>query len=155
VAATLNGHWSTPTTPFRHADEQFGTDVPEGDSRTLYIGDTRVMPVPGWRLDEAGESGVSFALVDDGPLTIAEHWTGVPSGAEQEVRSILGLMNANETARIGRLLAPYAVRYIVIPVADGVNSTTAKPLPLPQGLVESLTTQLDLRRLVTAPNYIA
>jgi len=155
IAATANGHWSAPTSTLLQPNEQFGVDQPEGDSRVLYIGDPRVMPIPGWRLDEAGESRVSFGIVNDGPLTIADHWAGQPSAAEDDVRSILGLMNNDQTARIGRLLAPYAVRYIVIPVVDGVASTGSKPLPLPNGLVDSLTAQLDLKRLYTPPNYIA
>jgi GT2 family glycosyltransferase len=155
VAATANGHWSTPTSALLPPDEQFGVDRPEGDWRVLYIGDSRVMPLPGWRLDDDGESGVSFAIVNDGPLSIRDRWAGLPSSAERDVRSILGLMAENQTARIGRLLAPYAIRYIVVPVLDGVDSTNADPVPLPAGLVESLTAQLDLSREVTLANYIA
>ena len=155
IAATADGHWSTPTSALLQPAEQFATNPPEGDSRTLFIGDTRVMPLAGWRFDDAGRSGVSFAIVDDGPLTIAEHWPGVASDGEKGVRAVLGLLAQNSTGRIGRLLAPYSVRYIVIPLFNGIDSTAGNPLPTPTGLTEGLAAQLDLRRLYTPPNYIA
>jgi GT2 family glycosyltransferase len=155
VAATANGHWSTSADALLQPADQFGVDPVEGDSRTLYIGDARVMPVEGWRLDAAGRSGVSYAVVDDGPLDISEHWVGAPSGAETDLRTTIQLMAADATARIGRLLAPYSIRYIVVPLVNGAESTTEKPLPSPVGLVDTLTAQLDLRRLYTPPNYIA
>ncbi len=155
VAATANGHWSTPANVLLQPSQQFAANPPEGDYRTLFIGDARVMPLTGWRFDDAGTSGVSFALVDDGPLFINEHWAGPTSGAERNVSDVLSLISDNSTARVGRLLAPYSIRYIVIPLVNGIDSTTADPLPTPAGLVEGLNAQLDLRRLYTPPNYIA
>ena len=155
IASTANGHWSTSGDALLQPADQFGVNPTEGDSRTLFIGDARVMPVEGWRLDSAGRSGVSYAVVDDGPLDIGEHWAGRPSGAELDLRATIQLMAADATARIGRLLAPYSIRYIVVPVVNGTESTTARPLPSPVGLVDTLTAQLDLRRMYTPPNYIA
>ena len=155
VAATANGHWSTPANVLLQPSQQFAENPAEGDYRTLFIGDQRVMPLPGWRFDDAGTSGVSFAIADDGPLFINEHWVGVASGAERNVSTVLHLVAKNSTARVGRLLAPYSVRYIVIPLVNGLDSSDVNPLPTPAGLVEGLNTQLDLRRLYTPPNYIA
>ncbi|MCU1392367.1 MAG: hypothetical protein JWM34_795 [Ilumatobacteraceae bacterium] len=155
VASASNGRWSTPTTALLQPEDQFSGNPAEGDSRTLYIGDTRVMPVSGWRLDGAGQNGISYSIVDDGPLDIAEHWTGTPSSAETDVRGVLSLMSSSATARIGRLLAPYSVRYIVIPLVNGIDSTVDHPLPAPSGLLAALAAQLDLQRLYTPPNYIA
>ncbi len=155
VASTANGHWSTPASVLLQPSQQFAENPPEGDYRTLFLGDARVMPLAGWRFDDAGTTGISFALVDDGPLFINEHWAGVASGAERNVSTVLQLIAANSTARVGRLLAPYSIRYIVIPLINGIDSTAAHPLPTPLGLVEGLNSQLDLRRLYTPPNYIA
>ena len=155
VAATGNGHWSTPTNVLLQPDDQFGVDPVEGDFRVLFVGDVRVMPVGSWRLDRAGESGVSYSLVDDGPLSVREHWAGLSSRAETDVGTVLQLLGSDATARIGRLLAPYAVRYIVVPVVDGIDSTNDDRTPVPSGLVETLTGQLDMKRLVTPPSYIA
>ena len=53
--------------------------------------------------------------------------------------------------RGGRLLAPYAIRYIVVPIADGAVSTVDQPLPLPAGCVDALDDQLDLAAPLTRP----
>ncbi len=120
----------------------------------MFIGDPRVMPMPGWRFDEDGLSGVSFAIVEDGPLTTAEHWAGTMSSTERDVREVLQLISINATARGGRLLAPYAVRYVIIPKIDGVNSTIEAELAVPRGLVESLEAQLDFRPVLGPPHFL-
>ena len=155
IAATSNGHWSTPSSVLLQPSQQFAADPAEGDYRTLFIGDARVMPIAGWRLGSAASRGVSFAIVDDGPLFIGEHWPGLPSATERDVGSTLQLIASDSTSRVGRLLAPYSIRYIVVPVVNGLDSTATNALPTPVGLVEGLNTQLDLRRLYTPPNYIA
>ena len=48
-------------------------------------------------------------------------------------------------------MAPYAIRYIVVPVADGAVSTVDRPLPLPMGLVDALGDQLDFATPLTRP----
>ncbi len=155
IAATSDGSWSTPPDTLAQPSEQFAENPPDGDSRTLFIGDARIMPVHGWRLDEAGTSGVSFAIADDGPLTMSDLWAGVPTPAEQDVASILGLIADDATVRAGRLLAPYAIRYIIVPLIDGINSTVQDPLGPPTGLLAGLNSQLDFRARLSPPNYVA
>ena len=154
VAAAGNGRWSAPSLTTEQLLQSFATDPVEGDSHTLFVGDPRLLPVPGWRFDAAGVSGVSLAIVDDGPLTVVEHWPGQLSGAEQDVRGVLTLIAQNATARGGRLLAPYAIRYIVVPRFDGVHSYLNHELALPAGLTDSLEAQLDLHPIYSPPNYL-
>jgi hypothetical protein len=59
-----------------------------------------------------------------------------------------------QTARAGRLLAPLSVRFIVVPVVDGGQSTRSDPIAAPRGLVDSLSRQLDLRRLYASPDLV-
>ena len=153
VAATADGSWSTPSDTLSQPSDQFAQDPLDGDSRTLYIGDTRVMPLDGWRFDDAGLTGISYAVVDDGPLTVAEQWAGLPSDAERELANVLRLIATNATARAGRLLAPYSIRYVVVPLIDGLTSTSDDPLPVPSGLIDGFTAQLDFRQQLSPPNY--
>lgn len=155
LAASADGGWSTPSSTLTQPSDQFQHDPADGDSRTLYIGDTRVMPIDGWRFDEAGVTGISYAVVDDGPLTVAEQWSGIPSDAERDIAEILRLIANNATARAGRLLAPYGIRYLVVPLIDGLDATSDSPLPAPSGLLEGLSAQLDFRVQLSPPNYIA
>ena len=51
------------------------------------------------------------------------------------------------TARLGRLLAPMAVRYIVVPTQTAPRRLGAAPPGIPPGLTRALGSQLDLRLL--------
>jgi hypothetical protein len=59
-----------------------------------------------------------------------------------------------QTSRAGRLLAPLSVRFIVVPIIDGAQSTREKPIAAPLGLVESLSRQLDLKRKFASPDVV-
>jgi len=151
IAAVGSGRWGMPRLTLTSVLGQFGENPPEGDYRILWIGDPKVMPVPGWAL----RPGVSYAITDDGPLTQYETWPGRPSKVETEVADVIGQIASESTLRGGRLLAPFAIRYIVVPVADGAVSTVDDPLPLPEGLVDALDDQLDFAAPLTRPlNFV-
>jgi GT2 family glycosyltransferase len=142
-----SGRWRTPTLTLTSVLGQFAENPPEGDYRILWIGNPRVMPIPAWTL----APGIGYAITDDGPLTQYEAWPGRPSKAEAAVGSILQQLASESTLRGGRLLAPYAIRYIVVPVADGAVSSVDQPLPLPNGLLDALDDQLDFAAPLTRP----
>ncbi|HEY7628153.1 MAG TPA: glycosyltransferase, partial [Ilumatobacteraceae bacterium] len=151
IAAVSSGRWHAPTLTLTSLLGQFSEDPPEGDYRILWIGDPRVMPVPAWTL----EPGIGYAITDDGPLTAYEAWPGRPSKSEAAVGEIVRQLATESTLRGGRLLAPYAVRYIVVPIADGAISTVDKPLPTPAGLIDALDDQLDFAAPLTRPlNFV-
>ncbi|MEP7113441.1 MAG: glycosyltransferase [Ilumatobacteraceae bacterium] len=147
LTAVGSGRWHTPTLTLTSVLGQFPQNPPEGDYRILWIGNPQVMPVPAWTL----QPGIGYAITDDGPLTQYEAWPGRPSKTEAEVGSIVEQLAAESTLRGGRLLAPYAIRYIVVPVADGAASTVDKPLQLPNGLIDALDDQLDFAAPLTRP----
>ena len=145
--AISSGRWHMPTLTLTSVLGQFPENPPEGDYRILWIGNPDVMPIPAWTL----EPGIGYAITDDGPLTQYEAWPGRPSKTEADVGSVVRQLATESTLRGGRLLAPYAIRYIVVPVADGATSTVDKPLPLPNGLVDALDDQLDFAAPLTRP----
>jgi hypothetical protein len=147
LTAIGSGRWRMPTLTLTSVLGQFSENPPEGDYRILWIGNPQVMPVPAWTL----EPGIGYAITDDGPLTQYEAWPGRPSKAETAVASILQQLASESTLRGGRLLAPYAIRYIVVPVADGAVSSVDQPLPLPGGLIDALDDQLDFAAPLTRP----
>ena len=147
ITAVSSGRWHMPTLTLTSVLGQFPHNPPEGDYRILWIGNPDVMPIPAWTLSP----GIGYAITDDGPLTQYEAWAGRPSKAEAEIGSVVKQLASESTLRGGRLLAPYAIRYIVVPVADGATSTVDKPLPLPNGLVDALDDQLDFAAPLTRP----
>jgi hypothetical protein len=147
LTAVSSGRWHAPSLTLTSLLGQFPDNPPDGDYRILWIGDPRVMPVPAWTL----QPGIGYAITDDGPLTQYETWPGRPSKTEADVGSIVRQLATESTLRGGRLLAPYAIRYIVVPVADGASSSVNQPLPLAGGLVDALDDQLDFAAPLTRP----
>lgn len=151
IAAVGSGRWHAPSLTLTSLLGQFPENPADGNYRILWIGDPQVMPVPAWTL----EQGIGYAITDDGPLTQYEAWPGRPSKTEAEVGDIVRQLATESTLRGGRLLAPYAIRFIVVPVADGAVSTVDKPLPLPSGLTDALDDQLDFAVPLTSPlNFV-
>ena len=147
LVAVGSGRWHTPTLTLTSVLGQFPENPPEGDYRILWIGNPQVMPVPSWTL----QPGIGYAITDDGPLTQYESWPGRPSKTEAAVGAVVNQIASESTLRGGRLLAPYAIRFIVVPIADGATSTVDAPLPLANGLVDALDDQLDFAAPLTRP----
>lgn len=146
-----NGRWNTPEVTLASVIGQLPTNPPEGDYRVLWVGDPDVLPVAAWEY----RPGIGYAVTDDGPLGVYETWPGRPSNAERQIAGALDAIATQSTLRAGRLLAPLAIRYIVVPLADGAISTTERPLAPPDGLLDALDDQLDLGRPLTRPlNFI-
>ncbi|MEO5725159.1 MAG: glycosyltransferase family 2 protein, partial [Ilumatobacteraceae bacterium] len=151
VAAIGSGRWQMPRLTLAEVARQLPTNPADGDYRVLWLGDPRVIPVASW----AYAPGIGYALTDDGPLRLDEAWAGVPTKAERGLTELIDAIRTETTLRVGRLLAPYGIRFVVVPVADGAVSTIADPLPQPAGLVDALNDQLDLAAPLTSPlNYV-
>jgi GT2 family glycosyltransferase len=151
ITAVGSGRWHAPTLTLTELLGQFPENPPQGDYRILWIGDPRVLPVASWTL----EPGIGYAITDDGPLTQYEFWPSRPSKPEAAVGDILRQLASESTLRGGRLLAPYAIRYVIVPVADGAVSTVDHPLPTPRGLLDALDDQLDFAAPLTRPlNFV-
>ena len=141
LGALANGSFQVPTTPLaRLLDASLPEASSAGDYNVLLIGDARLLPVPATRYRD----GVAWAIIDDGPLDVRDRWMPPSNAAAELVTTALDEMASTSTLRAGRLLAPLAIRFVVVPEFDGVTSTVGNPLPLPTGLVDALEDQLDL-----------
>jgi hypothetical protein len=141
AASLANGSFQTPTTPLAELlDASLPDASPDGDYNVLLLGDARVLPVPSTEYRD----GVSWAIMNDGPLDFRDRWMPPTDTATSLVTTALDEMASSSTLRAGRLLAPMAIRFVVVPEFDGVVSTVNDPLPPPAGLIASLEDQLDL-----------
>ena len=144
VAASFDGRFSQPSVTIAETlENRLPSHPAEGDYRVLYLGNPLVMPVASWSFRD----GVAYALVDDGALDVTADWAGPPVLEDEVLRPAIDAAATQTTARVGRLLAPLGIRYIVVPLVDRVNSTISDPLPPPSGLLDALGDQLDLARL--------
>lgn len=146
----IDGSWNQPDL----ALPQLLVQLPEGDAsgnyRTMFIGDARVLPgAPlnfGW--------GIAYSVVNGRSATLSDMWETPPTRArDNAVAAMYGIVRG-QTARAGRLLAPLAVRFIVVPIVDGGQSTRGNPIEVPDGLIEALSRQLDLRQRFASPDLI-
>ena len=146
----LNGSWSQPSLALPQLLAQLPDAQTSGEYRTMFIGDSRVLPgAPlnfGW--------GISYSVVNGREPSMEELWEHPPTRArDNAVAALYGIVRG-QTARAGRLLAPLSVRFIVVPIIDGGQSTRSDPIAAPRGLVDSLSRQLDLRRLYASPDLV-
>ena len=88
-----------------------------GDYRVLYLGDPRLIPFPSVDLGD----GVAMALVDGGTSDLRRRWPVADQPADEELEAVIESISSSSTRRGGRLLAPFDVRYIVVPLVDGVD----------------------------------
>lgn len=141
VISIGHGAWHMPETPLTtYLASQLPVDPAVGDYRVLYVGDPRVLPVPGREY----APGIAYAVVDAGPLRFTDRFTVAATAGDEAVERALRLIADGSTLRAGRLLAPHGIRFVVIPETDDVVSTPDDPLPVPDGLIAAFQNQLDI-----------
>ncbi|MET0145968.1 MAG: glycosyltransferase [Ilumatobacteraceae bacterium] len=145
-----DGAWYAPRTSLVEAVESALVPTADsGDYRVLYVGDPRIIPFPSDEL----EDGVAMALVDDGATDLRDRWPVAGQAADDALRDVVQDIAAGRTMRGGRLLAPFGIRYVIVPVLDGATSTAEDPLPIPDGLLAALGDQLDIVRSISPPDF--
>ncbi|MEX2627337.1 MAG: glycosyltransferase [Ilumatobacteraceae bacterium] len=149
LVAIGDGAWGTPRSTLATV---VGAQLPPSDSaghyRVLFVGDPRVLPLRGVEY----ERGIAYAVVDGARLDFTDRWPAPVSAADDLTREALDRIADGGTLRSGRLLAPLGIRYVVVPEIDGVGSTVADPIPVPDGLLAAMRRQLDLGETFGAPN---
>jgi GT2 family glycosyltransferase len=147
LLASSDGRWDLPLTGYGQATAWMGDHGGGGNFRVLWLGDPRVLPGGGWPLTP----GLAYAISEDGLGDDTAVWSGSSPGAATAVGAGVRLAREGSTVRLGQLLAPYAIRYVV--VVDALGPSIAgfqSPLEyLPPSDVEpALLSQLDLRQVI-------
>jgi len=150
-----NGRWYLPAgdldTTFAFLEQD------EPGFRVLWVGHPDVLPLPGHALDLPGtdptDEHVVFATSDEGLPSITDAWPAAGEGPTQLVADALGLAAEGQTSRLGRLLAPMAIRYVVVPQASAPQPLGGVQRPVPAAVVDTLGDQLDLAALPVNPAY--
>lgn len=147
--AAVDGDWSAPSfdhqVPLSLVDDR---DVGP-DYRVLWLGAPEVLPMRGWDL---GVGGLAAATSVRGYPDVRHQWA-VPStpGTERLLATVkVGL--AGDTLRLGRLLASFGVRYLVVVERSGPSYSAGWERPLDTALAEALASQIDLRPLAADPS---
>ena len=147
IAPTLlsvtDGRWNQPETVVPQLLEQLPDNPREGNYRTLYIGDRDLLPVA----TNSVNSEVAYGVADDGAVNFSSIWAPQDTSMNLAAQNALKSLVANDTIRVGRLISPLAIRFLVVPLGDS-------PSVAASSLVESLSNQLDLRRTYFARDLV-
>jgi GT2 family glycosyltransferase len=136
-----NGQWGAPPSGAESAFA-FPTGSQAGDYRAVWLGSAGSLPLA----SEGSVDGVAFATSLDGLPTAAQLWAPAPSTLSSLVAADLRWTEQGETTALGRLLAPLAVRYVVVPTGTGA-------VPALGQLVTQLAQQVDLVPVGADPSY--
>ncbi len=143
IGGATDGTWDMPATDLARSVAWMEPEGEEGAFRVLWLGDPAVLPLDSWRFQE----GVGYATSRDGAPDAADLLPGRPSAATETIAEVLRVAQNGGTARLGRLLAPMAVRYIVVPIQTAPRDEVAPTPGIPPALTRALGSQLDLRLL--------
>jgi hypothetical protein len=110
----------------------------------MWLGDPAVLPVACREL----RPGVGYGTSDEGLPLVRDRWVAAPAGPSTLIADVVGVAEARETSRLGRLLAPMGIRYVVVPEDAAPGMPGRHPVP---DLVGVLTEQLDLVRVDVDP----
>ncbi len=117
----------------------------DGSYRVLWVGHPDHLPAQG----SPFVADMAWVATIDGLPDITERTIPADRGAHEQVELVLDAILDGDTSRAGRLLGGLGVRYVVAVerLAPAPFSDLDDARPLPAALVETLDTQLDLRRL--------
>ncbi len=151
AAVAVDGRWQQPSTTFvDQLDDLSVEPSADGDYRVLVIGDPELVP----GADRFVGDGIAYTIVSAGRFDLDETWSSPGAVEDRVVGDVLASMADRSTARAGRLMAPFGIRYVVVPIVDRVRSTADAPRPVPDGLIDALREQLDLRAVYSPASMV-
>ncbi len=141
----LDGRWKVPESNDRTSlNALIGAGGPP--FRVVWVGDPEVLPAAGWRYDHR----LAYATTDRGEPSVLDRFTGPPPGATPLVARALHLAQDRRTTRLGRLLAPFGARYVVVQTRTATGQTSNAA----DALTERLAQQLDLEQVPVADGLV-
>ncbi len=143
LGAAFDGRWSMPAGDHARVLAFMDAEHKDLPFRVLWIGDPAVLPLGSWELTE----GVAYATTDRGTPRPEDLWAGSDGGRTRLIADVLDLARSGQTARLGRLLAPMGVRYVVVPERLAPAPFATEERPLPRAFSSTLAGQLDLEPL--------
>jgi GT2 family glycosyltransferase len=145
--AMFNGRWFAPRGDFSSSLSFLDEEVEAAPFRVLWLGDPDVMPLSGWEL----EDNVIYATTDQGQPDVTNLWAGSSHGATSLLGDALDAAGSRRTNRLGRLLAPMGVQYVIVVEQLAPAPFSDERRPVPPHLIDTLDEQLDLEAIEVNP----
>jgi hypothetical protein len=151
LAASFDGRWKMPRGGYDRTLRFQAQEAAQGPAfRVLWLGSPSVLPVAGWKLPPSVGQGTYATTI---ALPSARNlWSGPETGITELLPGALATARSGDTSRLGQLLAPMGVRYIVVadqlaPAPFGGLHQDADP-----ALDDLLARQLDLQEIGVNPS---
>jgi hypothetical protein len=143
LGAAFDGRWDMPAGDHSRALAFIATEHEEQDFRVLWLGDPTALPLGSWELAD----GLAYATTDRGTPRLEDLLVGSDDGRTGLLADAVDLARTGQTARLGRLLAPMGVRYVVVAERVAPAPFATETRPTPRGFTATLDAQLDLEPL--------
>jgi GT2 family glycosyltransferase len=140
LAAAGNGRWHLPRNDFGVALSFLEAQEEDAPFRVLWLGDPDVLPLSGWQLNE----NTAYATSDNGLPDVTELFPGRTDGGTEILEEALLTATRRETNRLGDLLGPMGIRYVVVPERLAPTPFATEEFPLDPQVRDALASQLDL-----------
>jgi GT2 family glycosyltransferase len=143
VGDAFDGSWGAPSTAYT-TDLAFTSSLAaRGQFRMLWLGNPTVLPLEPVVLDD----GVGYTLTRNGSGNVLQQWRAPEHDADGVLTDAIRLAEAGLTNRLGRMLAPMGIRYVVLPNGQGKDGGAHAPVPA--AVRRAIDDQLDLAQLRT------
>jgi hypothetical protein len=140
LVAAGDGRWHLPSNDFGVALSFLQAQEEDAPFRVLWLGDPDVLPLSGWRLNE----DTAYATSDNGLPDVTELFPGRTDGGTDILAEALHTATRRETNRLGDLLGPMGIRYVVVPERLAPKPFATEEFPLDPMVRDALSSQLDL-----------
>ncbi len=148
VGDTVDGRWHAPETDWTSSLAFTQSVSARGEFRMLWVGNPTVLPLDPVVLPD----GTGYTLTRNGPGDVTEQWRAPERSADQVVDRAVTLATTGRTNRLGRMLAPMGVRYVVVPASQGRGGGAEAPAPV--AVRAAMSAQLDLARLRSSAGLV-
>jgi hypothetical protein len=148
LVSAVPGRWDLPINDFSQSVRWMGAKAAGGAFRVLWLGDSRSLNQGSW---SAGD-GLAYATSEDGSPDARWLWNAAGPGPAAGLATAVDLARSGRTDRLGRMLAPAGVRYVVVLTAlapEIYGEQSPQQYPVPADLAPALSRQLDLDSVVS------
>ncbi|MCP5029841.1 MAG: hypothetical protein GY929_26515 [Actinomycetia bacterium] len=149
VGAAVNGRWSMPSRDVAQAAGFLNDEVVVEPFRVAWIG-TEGAITGGWPIF----ADVRVQVTPAGIPEVGDVLPSVPTKRSDLLVDALEAAFAGRTSRLGELLAPLGVRYMVVQLEGAPAPYALEAAPLPTRVVDGLTRQLDLTTRIVDPTLL-
>lgn len=151
LGAATEGRWNLAGGDYSQFLDRL--ESPSEQFRSLWIGDARVMPGTTWRLgvpeidDHLPARPLVFTTTTGRNPDVQQLWPGAGAQPGAPVREAIAWAASGQTDRLGALLAPMGVEFIVVPRRTAPPPFVTENQSDPVALLDLLGSQLDLARV--------